>query len=75
MHEYALKCVWEKTTPLSGKNNTYPDKMLKPHEHLSALISYSPNEVSTVDVKTHHKFLLLAAQNMHLDANGLRRHA
>jgi hypothetical protein len=24
MHEYALKCVWEKTTPLSGKNNTYP---------------------------------------------------
>jgi len=25
MHEYALKCVWEKTTPLSGKNNTYPD--------------------------------------------------
>jgi hypothetical protein len=23
MHEYALKCVWEKTT-LSGKNNTYP---------------------------------------------------
>ncbi len=25
MHEYVLKCVWEKTTPLSGKNNTYPD--------------------------------------------------
>jgi hypothetical protein len=24
MREYALKCVWEKTTPLSGKNNTYP---------------------------------------------------
>jgi hypothetical protein len=38
------------------------------------LISYSPSKVSTVDVKTHHKFLLLAAQ-MHLDATGLLNRA
>ena len=49
------------------------DKVLKPLD-LSSLVSYSPSEVSTVDVQTHHKFLLLAAQ-MHMDSSGLRRHA
>jgi hypothetical protein len=24
MHTNAHECVWEKTTPLSGKNNTHP---------------------------------------------------
>ena len=49
------------------------DKVLRPLD-LSSLVSYSPSEVSTVDVQTHHKFVLLAAQ-MHMDSSGLRRHA
>jgi hypothetical protein len=47
------------------------DKVLKPHD-LSARVSYLPTEISAVDVPSHHKYLLLAAQ-MHVDASGLRR--
>ena len=47
------------------------DKMLKPHD-LSALISCKAHEVSVVDVPSHHKYVLMAAQ-MHVDASGLRR--
>jgi hypothetical protein len=47
------------------------DKVLKPHD-LSARVLYSSTEVSAVDVPSHHKYLLLAAQ-MHVDASGLRR--
>ena len=49
------------------------DKTLKPHD-ISALITCKPSEVSVVDVQSHHRYMLLAAQ-MHVDASGLRRHA